>query len=252
MMSAKKEVKRQVHIGTSGWHYEHCKGPFYPEDFLAKEFLSFYSDRFSTVEINNSFYQLPERKTLKQWYKTVGNDFIFSVKASRYMTHMKKLKDPDESLSTFFRIIHNLGSKLGPGLFQLPPKWHINTERLESFLSKLPKQQQCAFEFRDKSWFDESVYILLSEYNAAFCIYELSRQKSPEAVTSDYIYVRLHGPKTSAYEGNYSKKRLNTWAKKLCKWVEEGREIYCFFDNDQKGFAAKNALDLQQIVDSRT
>lgn len=239
-----------VHIGTSGWHYKHWKGPFYPDDFPEKEFLSFYSDCFNTVEINNSFYKLPNKTTLKQWRRTVGDDFIFSVKASRYITHMKKLKDPQEGLPNFLSVIHSLGNKLGPILFQLPPNWRINIKRLEAFLAKLPDGHCYTFEFRDKSWFDEKIYELLSDYKVAFCIYELSGQISPEMVTSDFVYIRLHGPKAAAYRGSYSKRQLNMWADKFRRWLKEGKEIYCFFDNDQKGFAAKNALALQHIINS--
>ncbi len=238
------------HIGTSGWHYDHWKGPFYPEKFPPDKMLSFYSRRFKTVEINNSFYKLPDKKTFKQWFKIVQGDFLFAVKASRYITHMKKLKDPKEGLTNFFNNVGSLKNKLGPILFQLPPRWHLNLGRLESFLDQLPKKQRCAFEFRDHSWFDENVYRTLAKHNASFCIYELAGQKSPEEVTADYVYVRLHGPESNAYEGKYSIKRLKTWAGKFKKWMQQGKDIYCYFDNDQKGFAVENALKLKQIIDS--
>jgi len=242
--------RASCHIGTSGWHYKHWKGPFYPEDFSEREFLDFYSKRFSAVEINNSFYQLPDPGTLRQWHRTVHGDFIFAVKASRYITHMKKLKDPRKSLSNFLKVIDTLKDKLGPVLFQLPPRWHINAERLESFLNQLPREYPCAFEFRDSSWFDEKIYQVLTDYNAAFCVYELAGHRSPERVTSDYVYIRLHGPKAAAYEGSYSKQCLNTWADKIRKWMKDGREVYCFFDNDQYGYAAKNAAALREILNS--
>jgi uncharacterized protein YecE (DUF72 family) len=237
-------------IGTSGWHYEHWKGPFYPEDMPEKGFLSFYSERFDVAEINNSFYQLPDKGTFQQWRQTVGKGFVFAVKASRYITHMKKLKDLEKSLSNFMDSVDSLDGRLGPILFQLPPRWHMNPERLESFLDKLPDRRRYTFEFRDKSWFDERVYDLLSAHNAAFCIYDLEGQMSPEIVTADFIYIRLHGPDKNAYEGSYSKRKLNSFAKKFNKWTREGKDVFCFFDNDQKGFAAENALTLQQIVNS--
>jgi uncharacterized protein YecE (DUF72 family) len=245
---AKKDAS--CHIGTSGWHYEHWKGPFYPGDFSEKDFLSFYSNLFSTVEINNSFYHLPSRETFEQWRDTVDSDFLFAVKASRYITHMKKLKDPEESLAKFLSAIEGLKNKLGIVLFQLPPYWHKNEERLDSLLSELPKKLKSAWEFRDKSWFDENVYKLLSKYNAAFCIYDIAGEMSPEIVTADYIYVRLHGPDNQKYQGNYSKYQLNSWAEKFHKWTKEGKETYCYFDNDQNGYAAKNAMTLQRIVSS--
>lgn len=124
------------HIGTSGWHYKHWKGPFYPKNLPAKDFLNYYANHFQTVEINNSFYKLPEKKTLKQWQEIVGDGFIFAVKASRYITHMKKQKDPKKSLSNFLNTVKVLANNLGPILFQLPPRWHINTKRLNSFLGE--------------------------------------------------------------------------------------------------------------------
>jgi len=238
------------HIGTSGWHYKHWKGPFYPESFSEKEFLSFYSNHFNAVEINNSFYKLPDKRILKQWRQTVRDDFIFTVKASRYITHMKKLKEPQKSISNFFNTIGNLNNKLGPILFQLPPNWRINSKRLEAFMAELPERQRYVFEFRDRTWFDNSVYDLLLEYNAAFCIYDLKGKMSPEIVTADFVYIRLHGPDKTAYQGSYSKRQLTTWANKFNNWAKEGKEVYCFFDNDQKGYAAKNALTLKNILNS--
>ena len=236
------------HIGTSGWHYEHWKGPFYPENYSQKDFLSFYSNHLGTVEINNSFYHLPNIAAFQQWHDTVEKDFLFAVKASRYITHMKKLKDPENSLAKFLSAIQGLKNKLCIILFQLPPYWHRNEERLESFLSVLPKKLKCAFEFRDKSWFNEDIYKLLSKYNAAFCIYEIAGEMSHEIITADYIYIRLHGPDNQKYQGDYTKNQLSSWAEKFHKWMKEGREIFCYFDNDQNGYAAKNAMTLQKMM----
>ncbi len=238
------------HIGTSGWNYKHWMGPFYPKDTPQKKLLDHYRKHFKTVEVNNSFYQLPAKNTLIQWRKAVGENFVFSVKASRYITHMKKLKNPQKSLSKFLSVIRNLEGRLGPILFQLPPKWRINKERLEAFLAALPTRHSYTFEFRDKSWFDEDVYELLSRYNSAFCIYDLEGSQSPEVITSDFVYIRLHGPSRNAYEGSYCRKKLKTWAGKFDKWSKNSKEIYCYFDNDQNGYAPKNAYTLQNIVNS--
>jgi uncharacterized protein YecE (DUF72 family) len=237
----------KLHIGTSGWHYKHWKGPFYPEEMNENDFLDFYAERFHTVEINNSFYNLPEAKTLRQWRDMVPKKFIFSVKASRYITHMKKLKDLNKSLSTLLRRLKSLGDKMGPILFQLPPKWNVNVERLKSFLDTLPEKNQYAFEFRDHSWFEQEVYGTLTEHDAAFCIYELAGTISPLKVTADFIYIRLHGP-GSAYEGSYSEKTLKNWAGNIAKWTRDGKTVYCYFDNDQDGYAPKNSLTLQEII----
>ncbi len=239
--------KDKIHIGTSGWHYKHWKGPFYPKDMQASDFLDYYVKHFDTAEINNSFYNLPEAKTLRQWRDTVPEEFLFSVKASRYITHMKKLKDPKKSLSTLLRRLQSLGDKMGPILFQLPPKWKVNAERLRSFLEMLPEDRKYTFEFRDHSWFEEEVYEALAEHKAAFCIYELAGNISPLEVTADFIYIRLHGP-GDAYEGSYPTRTLNKWAKNISGWIKDGKAVYCYFDNDQAGYAAQNALKLQEIV----
>lgn len=240
--------KERIHIGTSGWHYDHWKGPFYPQDIKTEEMLGFYAGRFRVAEINNSFYQLPAEETLKTWRDLVKSDFCFAVKASRYITHMKKLKDPKEPLKNFLKRIKILGDRLGPILFQLPPKWKCNPGRLEEFIGQLPGGLRYTFEFRDPSWFNEEIYTLLREVGAAFCIYELSGNKSPREVTADFVYIRLHGPE-GAYEGSYAQGTLAGWAGALSTWARQGKEIFCFFDNDQNGYAAQNARSLQEMID---
>jgi len=236
-----------IHIGTSGWHYAHWKGPFYPKNITSPEFLEYYADHFSTVEINNSFYRLPEQESIQSWYDNVPADFVFAVKASRYITHMKKLKDPEQPLSALLGKIGILKEKLGPILFQLPPSWRINAERLKSFVEKLPSNHTYAFEFRNTSWFDASIYKILEEHGAAFCIYHLSGLLSPRRVTANIVYVRLHGP-GSAYQGQYDLQALSDWAQAFLTWRREGREVYCYFDNDEAGYAARDALRLESLV----
>ncbi len=237
----------KIHIGTSGWHYDHWKGPFYPQDCAKKDFLAFYVNRFQTAEINNSFYQLPKTKTLKAWRDQVPAGFIFSVKASRYITHMKKLKDGETTVPPLLNTIALMGKKLGPVLFQLPPKWKCNPSRLSTFISGLPEGLQYTFEFRDPTWFDPRVYDILTEHNAAFCIYELAGQLSPREITAGFIYVRLHGPE-GAYQGQYSKKTLSGWAGAFSQWSQQGKEIFCYFDNDQAGYAPQDALRLREML----
>lgn len=151
-----------LHVGTSGWHYDHWRGPFYPPEVSSDGLLDHYARYFSTAEINNSFYQLPAAETLAQWRDAVPEGFVFAAKASRYLTHMKKLKDPEEPLQRLLGRLDALGEKLGPILLQLPPRWKANHERLEAFLKELPDGYSYAFEFRDESWFDEGVYELLA------------------------------------------------------------------------------------------
>jgi len=241
------EYEKMIHIGTSGWNYNHWKGVFYPDKISSDEMLSYYITQFNTLEINGTFYRLPSPKTLKHWKNTVPDHFIFSVKASRYITHMKKLNDPAESIKKFFDRVPLLGKKLGPILFQLPPHWHKNTGRLKTFIEALPDEYPYTFEFRDETWFDEDILKLLSEKNAAFCIYELGGKESPIHITSDFIYIRLHGP-GEKYQGNYTKKQLESWAVKFKSWVDQGKEIYCYFDNDYEGRAPQNARLLIDLL----
>ncbi|MFO7593577.1 MAG: DUF72 domain-containing protein [Pseudomonadota bacterium] len=242
--------KSTVNIGTSGWSYSHWKGPFYPADIRNDDMLGFYCEHFRTVEINNSFYHLPHADTLRHWYEETPGDFVFSVKASRYITHMKKLKDPKQSLHGLLERIPVLGEKLGPILFQLPPRWHCNQERLARFLDGLSNEFRYTFEFRDPSWLEPEIYELLSRHNAAFCIYELDGFISPREVTADFVYIRLHGP-GGPYQGDYDNRTLAGWAGAFHAWREQGKEIYCYFDNDEAGNAARNAEALAGMLERR-
>jgi len=240
-----KEVS--LHIGTSGWHYNHWRGPFYPKDLSTDRFLSYYAERLHTVEINNSFYQLPEKGTLETWRSSTRPGFVFSVKASRYMTHMKKLKDPEKPLSSFLNRVDVMGDRLGPILFQLPPRWRMNKERLTAFLKALPRDHRYTFEFRDPSWFHRDTLQALEEQGAAFCIYELAGRLSPKEITTDFVYIRLHGPQ-GPYEGKYTTQALSGWAGAISSWVRQGKDVYCYFDNDEAGYAVQNALELQDMM----
>jgi len=240
-------AKRRIRIGTSGWHYDHWKGPFYPEDIASADLLQYYAKRFKTVEVNNTFYQLPDKDTLCAWRTTAHPRFVFAVKASRYITHMKKLKDPGKTLPSFLARVDHLGDTLGPILFQLPPRWRRNEERLAQFLDALPEDRACAFEFRDRSWYSPGVYRLLREHGAAFCIYHLAGHQSPVEATAQFVYIRLHGP-GAAYEGSYSDEALARWADRMSGWAQEGLDIYCYFDNDQSGYAPRDAFRLQSLL----
>lgn len=239
--------KALIHIGTSGWHYDHWKGHFYPKDRPKEKLLEYYARHFHTVEINNSFYKLPEKKTLRAWKDLVPKTFIFSVKANRYITHMKKLKQASDAVSNMLTIIDVLEDNLGPILFQLPPRWKFNAERLESFLKNLPDGYRYSFEFRDPTWINTECYQLLRHYKAAFCIYHISETHSPKEITAPFTYIRLHGPE-EAYEGRYDTQTLAGWAGAISTWRRQGKEVYCYFDNDQHGYAAENALKLQQML----
>jgi uncharacterized protein YecE (DUF72 family) len=237
----------RILIGTSGWSYPHWRGPFYPRGLRHASRLAYYAERFDSVEINSTFYRLPERKTLRTWHDAVPGGFIFAVKASRFITHRKKLNAPAPALGSFFRRIEALGEKLGPVLFQLPPRWRCNRERLESFLGLLSRDFRYAFEFRDASWLTQEVYDLLARRDAALCIYELAGYRAPTVATSSLVYVRLHGPE-GPYQGRYDRRALAGWAKTIRAWSAEGRSVCCYFDNDQLGYAAINALELSHLV----
>jgi uncharacterized protein YecE (DUF72 family) len=239
--------RARVRIGTSGWHYKHWCGPFYEDRTAPSQMLQVYLRYFDTVEINNSFYKLPSAETFRLWRQSAPPGFRFAVKASRFITHMKKLKEPQNALDNILKRAAELKDKLGPILFQLPPKWMVNAERLEEFLAALPQRHQYAFEFRERSWHNEEIYDILRRHNAAFCMYELNGFHSPEPITADFTYIRLHGP-GGPYQGSYSQETLREWARKIERWGERLKDIYVYFDNDQAAFAARNALQLKQMV----
>jgi uncharacterized protein YecE (DUF72 family) len=170
-----------------------------------------------------------------------------AVKASRFITHNKKLSDPQSALDKFFPRLEALGKKLGPILFQLPPQWRFNEERLESFLRALPKGHRYAFELRNPTWLIDPIYRILSSHNAAFCIYHLAGFQSPLEITADFTYVRLHGP-GGKYQGSYSEEALREWAAQIRRWRRRLKHIYVYFDNDQEAFAVGNALELKRLV----
>lgn len=239
--------KGKIYIGTSGWHYKHWKGTFYPADIKESQQFEEYKKHFSTVEINNSFYRLPTPETFAMWKKSTPADFVFAVKASRFITHMKKLDLDKEGIKKFFTSVKKLNDKLGVILFQLPPKWKVNVERLKKFIGVLPRKYRYAFEFREHSWYNGEIYSLLRSANCSFCIYELERHLSPMEETADFVYVRLHGP-GNKYQGSYSLETLETWARRCVSWQSHGKDVFFYFDNDQEGFAAFNALQLQQLI----
>lgn len=238
----------RLRIGTAGWSYRHWVGPFYPEGTPARDYLTYYAGQFRATELNNTFYSLPKSESFRAWAAATPQDFVFACKASRYITHMKKLKDPQASTRKFLEAIDVLGDKCGPVLLQLPPNWGVDTVRLRSFLEGLPGGYRYAFEFRDPSWFDDTVYDLLAAHDAALVIYDLEGWTSPLQATADLVYIRLHGPGEQAYTGSYDAATLESWADRIAGWRAEGRDVYCFFDNDEAGHAPQNALTLQETV----
>jgi uncharacterized protein YecE (DUF72 family) len=240
-------LQGKIYIGTSGWSYKHWMGTFYPPGTKQKDRFPYYQKFFKTVELNSPFYHLPPRQTFEKWKDDVPDDFIYAVKASRFITHMKKLNDAGDSLTRLLDNASGLDEKLSIILFQLPPKWEINVERFRAFLEKLPTGNRYTFEFRDHTWYQDTVYSLLREFNCAFCIYELAGHTSPIEVTANYVYVRLHGP-GDKYQGSYSDEVLEEWAARCKDWSDSGKDVYVYFDNDQEGYAAFNAIRLQGLI----
>lgn len=240
--------ENKIYIGTSGWLYKHWIGRFYPEKSNAKKQWQFYAGHFDTVEINNSFYRWPDRSVFEGWYKNSPGNMLFSVKASRFITHMRKLTQPEEPVVKLFENITALKNKLGPILFQLPPKWKINATRLGDFLAILPKGYRYAFEFRNDTWYHEDIFQLLQQHNCAFCIYQLAGHTSPVQVTADFVYVRLHGPTEFKYQGSYNDAALKKWAKQILAWQKDKKDVFLYFDNDQDAYAVFNALTLKSMV----
>ncbi|MFP4104378.1 DUF72 domain-containing protein [Coleofasciculus sp.] len=199
------------------------------------------------TQINNSFYKLPSPETLQQWRDTVADDFVFSLKASQYITHKKKFKDAQATVSNLLERVNGLGEQLDVILFQLPPRWHCNPQRLRDCLATLDPEYRYAFEFRDRTWHNSQVYDILAEHGIAFCIYDLGGYLSPKEVTADFVYLRLHGPHGD-YQGQYDSQTLAGWAEAFSTWTKEGRDVYCYFDNDEHGYAAQDALRLQDMV----
>jgi len=244
-MAGDGDRPRQALVGTSGWQYDSWAGPFYQG---SRPTLEEYAQTFRTVEVNSTFYGLPDGDSLDAWRKaTERREFTFSLKASRYLTHMKKLKDPAEPLHRFLDAIAPLESRVSTILFQLPPRWSANPGRLRAFLDELPTEYRYAFEFRDHSWYTEEVCDLLRGANAAFCVYHLDGHLSPKIVTADFVYIRLHGSE-GKYRGSYSTQTLAGWAGAIASWRATGRDVFVYFDNDQEAAAPADARRLLEMV----
>ncbi|MFC3199034.1 DUF72 domain-containing protein [Parapedobacter deserti] len=237
----------RVHIGTSGWHYQHWKGVFYPEGMKNADQLTFYAKQFDTVELNNSFYRLPAENTFRQWREATPDTFLFSVKAHRRITHFRKLSSVTDYTAEFVQRASLLQQKLGPILFQLPPKWKSNPAVLSDFAGSLPAGHRYVFEFRDPSWYNDTVYDILRRHDCAFCIYELAGHLSPVEATASFTYVRLHGP-GDKYQGSYPDETLTTWASHCQSWRNAGLDVFIYFDNDQHAYAADNAKRLSALI----
>ncbi len=247
-----ERLRSNCYIGTSGWIYSDWEKRFYPEHLLSSDKLKFYSQHFNTVEINSSFYHLPRPSTFKNWYSQTPEDFIFSLKVSRYITHIKRMVDVDDAWRRLYQNATLLKEKLGPFLFQFPPsfkKTEENIRRLETFLSKIRDLRiKIAFEFRHKTWIDKKIYSLFGKFNVSWVIANSSRYPSDVVSTADFVYFRFHGPK-NLFSSSYSVSQLRRWAQVMKKFIiEDKKAIYGYFNNDFHAFAVFNAKRVKNFL----
>lgn len=239
-------------IGTSGFSYDHWSdGVFYPPKLAKRKWLAFYAEHFPCVELNVTFYRLPKPATYVTWHEHTPEKFQFALKGSRYITHVKRLKDAKDSLHIFFEQAKGLKRKFTTALWQLPPSMHFDCDRLRDFLKHLKKYQRVrhAFEFRHESWWCDEVFDLLRKDGMAFCHADYVKN-IPNDIPDDmpFHYARFHGIGAARYAGNYSNKMLDEWARKCRRWKRKNKDVYVFFNNDAEGFAVKNAQTLRNLL----
>lgn len=241
---------RGIRVGTSGWIYRDWRGDFYPEGLAQTKWLGHYASTFTTSEINATFYRLPTQATVARWREATPPDFEFAWKASRFITHMKRLKDAEPSIARVYAPMLALGAKLGPALFQVPPQMACDLPRLRDFLSLLPPGRRHAIEFRHPSWYADAVLHALTDHDVALCVSDHHHAPAPWIATASFAYVRGHGP-AGRYRGSYSRTKLDRWAERLLAWQAEGRWAYAFFDNDIGCAAPGDALRLIRRLGNR-
>ncbi|HEX2276069.1 MAG TPA: DUF72 domain-containing protein [Candidatus Tectomicrobia bacterium] len=234
----------RLRVGTSGYQYEHWRGLFYPKPLPKKAWFAYYADHFDTVEINNTFYRLPQPATFEAWQARAPAGFCYAVKFSRYGSHLKRLKDPGEPVARFLDRADRLRPFLGPILVQLPPNWKPDVERLSGFLKQAPRHYRWAFEFRDHRWLCAEVFELLRHANAALCIHDLI-VPHPREITADWLYLRFHGTSSG---GNYTDQALRAEASRIRQYVATGLDVFAYFNNDVGGHALHNAADLRRYA----
>ena len=253
------EPRERPRIGCSGWNYKSWRGKFYATGLPAKHWLRYYTSVFDTVEVNNTFYHLPEASTFGSWKRQTPTGFSVAVKASRFLTHIKRLKDPEEPIARLFSRVKALGPRLGPVLYQLPPNFFrndVNLDRFELFLRALPRRinrrlVHHVFEFRHPSWYVDDTYRSLERHNATLCVHDKRGSAMVEPFVGPIVYVRFHGT-SGHYAGSYPSERLERWASTLAKQWRGGRQVYAYFNNDPDAVATENALTLRRLVLEKT
>jgi len=246
-------MKPRLRVGTSGWSYGEWDRVFYPEGVKAtQDRLAFYAKHFDTVEVNYSFYHLPKETTYQKWAGAVAEEFLFAVKASRYITHIQKLFRVGKSWKKFSDGARRLGERLGPVLLQFPPGFRADLKRLSRFLDLLREDSSAppvhpVFEFRHPSWFTEETYSILREAGATLCIAQSSRYPCIDEVTADLVYYRFHGP-GELFASRYSDAELRAWAKRIRPLLDDGKTVYIYFNNTLNGYAVENAKKIRTLI----
>ena len=251
-MLAKQRVRRtsavmantSIHVGCSGWIYPHWRGRFYPARLPESQWFAYYACTFATVEINNSFYRLPSAAAVAHWRVQAPAHFLYAVKANRYLTHMKKLRDPEDALRLFIERVRGLKEHLGPLLYQLPPNWRCDAQRLRAFLALLPREPVHVFEFRHASWLRDDVFALLDDYGASLCVHDMDGINVPRIATGRVAYARFHGTRPG-YAGGYPAATLRAWGRWLHEQCDAGRPAFAYFNNDAE---ARAVLDAQALL----
>ena len=240
-----------IRIGTSGWEYEHWRGAFYPRELPKDRWLEHVAERFDTVELNASFYRLPLRATFDRWAQRAPEGFTFAVKASRYLTHIKRLKDPTEPLARLWGRAEGLRAHLGPVLYQLPPRWKPDPERLSAFLEAVPRDRPQAIEIRDARWYRDDILASIAEAGVAVCLHDMPGSERAAPPGGPLVYVRFHGAAGERYGGRYPTDVLERWAGRMVDWAREGRPVWAYFNNDIGGHAVVDAVRLRDEVARR-
>jgi uncharacterized protein YecE (DUF72 family) len=241
-------AKPEVRIGCSGWQYASWRGRFYPADLPIAGWLEYYAGQFDTVELNNSFYRLPEKQTFATWARRAPAGFLFAVKASRYLTHLKRLNAPGPPVRRLFSRATALGPRLGPVLYQLPGNFPVNVPRLQHLLRLLPRRHgrrriRHVMEFRHPSWYCEEVFRLLDQQHVALCVHDRAGSAYGDRFVGPFVYVRFHGA-SGHYHGGYSDESLDRWAERLGGASRDGRDVFAYFNNDPDAQAPRDAAGL--------
>ncbi|HEX4913808.1 MAG TPA: DUF72 domain-containing protein [Vicinamibacterales bacterium] len=248
-----------LRIGCSGWNYKHWRGKFYPPELRLREWFTHYASVFDTVEINNTFYRLPETETFAAWRDRAPEDFLYAIKASRFITHLKRLREPEEPVTRLFERACALQDHLGPVLYQLPESFHCDLTRLDDFLALLPRTLgeingtppdhviRHVFEFRHRSWYVAETQAVLRAHGVVMCLHDKAGSAIFEPLDTPFVYVRFHGP-GGRYFGRYELRRMEYWAETLAGQWRAGRDVFAYFNNDPEGMAVINAQELRRLL----